>query len=95
MSLVRRKSWISLASGVLFAVALNACGTSPPTSMEGKSDPAADESGMVQSLRKQIRERDKRIEELESQLDALKVIDQDFEMRKKPNRPPATLTPLE
>jgi hypothetical protein len=95
MSLVRTKSWISLGSGVLFAVALSSCGTVPVPSVEHKSDPAADETGMVQSLRKQIRERDRRIEELESQLDALKVIDQDFENRKKANRPPATLTPLE
>jgi hypothetical protein len=95
MSLVCGKSWISLGSGVLFAFALSACVTAPPTSMERKSDLTVDESGMVQSLRKQIRERDKRIEELESQLDALKVIDQDFEIRKRPNWAPATLTPLE
>jgi hypothetical protein len=95
MNLLRRKSWSSLGIGVLFSVALSACGIVPATSVQHKSDPAADESGTVQSLRRQIREREKRIEELESQLDALKVIDQDFEARKKPNRPPATLTPLE
>jgi hypothetical protein len=95
MNLLAKKSWISLGSGVLCAIALTACGTAPTPSVERKNDPAADESGMVQSLRKQIRERDKRIEELQSQLDALKVIDQDFEIRKKPNRLPATLTPLE
>jgi hypothetical protein len=95
MSLLRRKTWSSLGGGVLLAIALSACGTVPATSVEHKNDPATDESGMVHSLRRQIRERDKRIEELESQLDALKVIDQDFENRKKPGRPPATLTPIE
>jgi hypothetical protein len=95
MNLLRRNSWISWGSGVLCIIALSACGTGPTPSVERKSDQATDESGMVQSLRKQIRERDRRIEELQSQLEALKVIDQDFEMRKKANRPPATLTPLE
>ena len=42
---------------------------------------------------RQVRERDKRIAELESQLDALKVIDQDMEQRRKSSRSPATLTP--
>ncbi len=78
---------------MLLTVALSACGTTPATSVEHRSDPAAAESSVVQSLRKQIRERDKRIEELESQLNALKVID--LEKLKKPARPPATMTPIE
>ena len=79
---------------MIVAVALSACGTPPASPVERKSDPAAVLSGKVQSLQKQIRERDKRIEELESQLDALKVIEQDFEKQRNPIRPPATLTPM-
>jgi hypothetical protein len=43
---------------------------------------------VVKSLQKQLRERDKRIEDLEFQLDALKLIDQDFDKRKIPSAPP-------
>ena len=77
------------------AIALSACGTAPASSVEHKSGRAPDESGLVQSLHRQIRERDKRIEELESQLNALKVIDQDMEKRRRPSRPPATLMPIQ
>ena len=77
------------------ASVLSACGTLPATSVEHKSDPAAANSGVVQSLQRQIKERDKYIAELESQLDALKVIDQDIEKRRKFSRPPATLTPAD
>lgn len=77
------------------AILLSACGTAPPISIEQKRDPVPNESAVVQALKKQLRDRDKRIEELESQLEALKVIDQDFEERRKPVRPPVTLTPIE
>ncbi|MGH7219117.1 MAG: hypothetical protein ACREI1_02145 [Nitrospiraceae bacterium] len=63
--------------------------------MDNKSDPATVDSGVVRSLQRQVRERDKRIAELESQLDALKVIDQDVEKRRQSSRPPATVTPIE
>ena len=81
---------------MIVAVALSACGTPAASPVERKSDPdpAAVLSGKVQSLQKQIRERDKRIEELESQLNALKVIEQDFEKQRNPVRPPATLIPI-
>ncbi len=95
MSLRRRKMWSSLGSAVILAATLSACGTAPATPVERKSDPVAEVSRIVQSLQKQIRERDKRIEELESQLNALKLIEQDFEKRRKPLRTPATLTPIE
>ncbi len=75
------------------AITLSACGTLPAPSVNKKSDPAAVNSSVVQSLRRQIREREKRIAELEAQLDALKVIDQDMEKRRKPSGSPATLTP--
>jgi len=52
-------------------------------------------SGKVQSLQRQIQERDKRIEELESQLDALKLIDEDREKQRKPLRPPTILEPIQ
>jgi Tfp pilus assembly protein PilN len=94
MSLLSRKIWSILGGAVILAVALSACGTPPATSVEHKSDPAAVLSGKVQYLQRQIRERDKRIQELESQLDALKLIEQDFEKQRKPIRPPAALTPI-
>lgn len=80
---------------MLLALVLSACGTAPATSVGQRRDTTADQSSVVLSLRKQIRERDKRIEELESQLNALKVIDQDVEKRRKSSRPPVTLTPIE
>lgn len=95
MSRLGRKTWGSLGSGVLLAFTLSACGIAPATSVGHRSDATADEPSVVLSLRKQIRERDKRIEELESQLNALKVIDQDVEKRRKSSRPPVTLTPIE
>jgi len=49
----------------------------------------------MQSFQRHLREREKRIAELESQLDALKVIDQNTEKRRKPLWPPATVTPIE
>jgi hypothetical protein len=94
MRLLGRKVLCSLASAVMLSVALNACGTAPATPIEHKGDPAADISGKVQSLNRQIRERDKRIEELESQLDTLRLIEQDLEKQRRPVRPPATLEPM-
>jgi hypothetical protein len=95
MSIWRRKIWSSLGSAVIVLITLNACRTAPATPVERKSDPVPDVSGIVQSYQRQIRERDKRIEELESQLNTLKLIEQDFEQRRKPLRTPATLTPIE
>jgi len=46
---------------------------------------------MVQALQKQVRERDRHIATLESKLEALKVIDQDHENRKRTIKVPATL----
>jgi septal ring factor EnvC (AmiA/AmiB activator) len=77
------------------AVALGACGTLPFGSTDKKNDRTAVDSSVVQSLQRQIKDREKRIAELEAQLDALKVIDQDLEKRRQFNRPPATLTPIE
>ena len=95
MSMIREKAWSSLGGSLFLAIILGSCGTLPTTSADKTSDPAAVDSGVVQSLQRQIREREKRIAELEAQLDALKVIDQDMEKRRKSSRPPATLTPIE
>lgn len=95
MSLLRGRILNSLIGAVLWPVVLSACRTAPSASVEHKSDPAVDVSGKVQSLQKQIQERDKRIEELESQLDALKLIDQDLEKQRRPIRPPTTLEPIQ
>ena len=95
MSVMRKRAWSSLGGSLLLAIILGSCGTLPTTSADKKSDPTAVDSSVVQSLQRQIREREKRIAELESQLDALKLIDQDMENLRKPSRPPATLTPLE
>jgi len=58
-------------------------------------------SEAVQSLQRQIKERDKRIAELRSQIaeltsqmEALKVIDLDMDEQRTSRRPPATLTPI-
>ena len=77
------------------AVALGSCGILPVSSPDKKSDRATVDASVVQSLQRQIRDRERRIAELEAQLDALKVIDQDMEKRRKFGRPPATLTPIE
>ena len=95
MSDARKRAWSSLGFGLFGVIALSACGTLPTTTVDKKSDPAGVDSGVVQSLQRQIREREKRIAELESQLDALKVIDADMEKQRKSNRPPATLTPVD
>jgi len=90
-----------LGGGLCLSIALSACGATPAVPVAHRSDPVAPavpvavESNAVQSLQKQLREREKRIEELESQLSILKMIDQDLDVRRKPARIPATLTPNE
>ena len=88
-----------IMGAVLACSALTACGMTPATKVEHKNDPEM--SGRMQSLQKQIQERDKRLEEqdkrihdLESQLDALKLIDEDRENQRKPLRPPTTVEPV-
>jgi hypothetical protein len=51
----------------------------------------ADSSGVIGALQKQVRERDRRIATLQSQMAELKLIDQDHEQRKRPIRLPGTL----
>jgi hypothetical protein len=89
---------VLLGSGLCLAVVLSACAAAPAVMMAHQSDPVAPvvvESSVVQSFHKQLRARDKRIEELKPQLNILKMIDQDVEVRRKPAPLPATLTPSE
>jgi DNA repair exonuclease SbcCD ATPase subunit len=51
------------------------------------------ETGTVLSLQKQLTERDRKIEELTSQLEALKRIDQEMRDKVRPIRPPSTIVP--
>ena len=99
MNRLCRKIWGGSGIGLVLGTVLSACGTAPvtppATPVVYRNDPVAAESSAVQSLQKQLREREKRIDELETQLNILKMIDQDVELRKKPSRTPATLTPIE
>ncbi len=95
MSVMRRRAWSSLGSSLFLAIILGSCGILPASTVDKKREPAAGDSGVVRSLQRQIREQEKRIAELEAQLDTLKVIDQDVEIRRKSSRPPATVTPIE
>jgi hypothetical protein len=80
----------ALICGLLGAIVLSACSTPQATStlqatsVDKKIHPAAVDSNIVQTLQRQIRERDKRIAELESQLDDLKAIDEDMQKRRPP-----------
>ena len=93
MSQLRGSILSSFIGAVIVSIALSACKSAPPPSAEHKSDPVLAEK--VQSLQRQIQERDKRIEELESQLEALTMIDQDIEKQRKPIRPPTALEPAQ
>lgn len=83
MSGIRRRAWISLGCGLCLTVILSSCGILPVTSADKKSDRPAVDSNAVYSLQRQIREREKRIAELEDQLNALKVIDQEVEKQRQ------------
>jgi hypothetical protein len=52
---------------------------------------AGDSSQVVKALQKQVRERDRRIAVLQSQMEDLKLIDQDLEKRKRLPRLPGSL----
>ncbi len=95
MNCLRATTMSGPIGAVILSVALSACGSAPTAMVQPKSDPAVDMSAKVQSLQKQIQERDKRIEELESQLNALKLIDQESEKQRKPLRPPTSVEPVQ
>jgi hypothetical protein len=62
-------------------------------SVNGRKDRGSPDTGVVLSLQKQLTERDKKIEELTSQLEALKRIDQEMRDKVRPIRPPSTVAP--
>jgi predicted RNase H-like nuclease (RuvC/YqgF family) len=64
-------------------------------SVSGKKDSArgSADTGLALSLQKQVTDRDKKIEELTSQLEALKRIDQEMRDKVRPIRPPSTVAP--
>jgi prefoldin subunit 5 len=51
------------------------------------------ETGTLQSLQRQLHDRDRKIEELTSQLEALKRIDQEMREKIRPIRPPSNIVP--
>lgn len=51
------------------------------------------ETGLVLDLQKQLMDQDRKIEELTSQLEALKRIDQEMRDKVRPIRPPSTVAP--
>ena len=61
----------------------------------GKKDTprGSSDMGIVLSLQKQLTDRDNKIEELTSQLEALKRIDQEMRDKVRPIRPPSTVAP--
>ncbi len=98
MNVARNMSWALPVIGLLCVIVLGGCESVP--SLLGakniqKNDPTAIESDAIKSLQRQVKERDRRIEELTSQLEALKAIDQDFASRRKPSHPPSTTIPIE
>jgi hypothetical protein len=64
-----------------------------PVALTPAQESIEEQSRLVQVLQKQVRERDRRIAVLRSQLEALKLIDQDHEERKRTLKVPATLLP--
>jgi hypothetical protein len=64
-------------------------------SVNGKKGAAKsqNEPGLVLNLQKQLADQDKKIEELTSQLEALKRIDQEMRDKVRPIRPPTTVAP--
>jgi hypothetical protein len=99
MSLWRRTILNNLIPAGVVSLALSACAPTPApapiTKAEPRKEPPVEMSERVQSLEKQLRERDKRIEELESQLEALKLIDQEHERQRKPVKPPTLLESIQ
>ena len=64
--------------------------------LAGKKEPSrpASDPAMMQALQAQLEQRDKKIEELTNQLEALKRIDQEMREKARPARPPAPPAPL-
>ena len=95
MAMIRQRAWTFLGVALFGVFIFSSCDTRPAARIERTPELVVPHSRVVQSLQKQIREKDKYIAELESRLDALKIIDQDIEKRRNVSRPPATLTPAD
>jgi hypothetical protein len=71
--------------------------TDKPAALMATEDTLAEQTrvvhGVVQVLDTQLRERDRQIAELRSQLEALRLIDQDHEEKQRKVKPPASLIP--
>ena len=101
MDVTRKALWHGLLTSLLWASALTGCGVlspspAPPCTSGAPTigSPPTD-SRDVRSLHRQLREREKRLAEVEFQLEALKRIDQDRQKQRRVRRPSATVTPLE
>src|SRR5678816_4127460 len=86
--------WIISFVGGCSGVTPSGSPLSEAGALTNTEDLRADQLRVVQVLEKQLRERDRRIAVLRSQLAALKVIDQDHEERKRTLKTPAMLLPL-
>lgn len=56
-------------------------------------DALAEQSRLLQGIQKQVRDRDRQITNLRSQLEALKLIDEDHQEKQRKVKPPASLIP--
>jgi hypothetical protein len=65
-----------------------------PEALTTAQDSTVEQTRVTQGLQKQLRERDRQIAVLRSQLEALKQIDQDHEEMKRTLKRPATLLPM-
>lgn len=76
---------------ILALTALYGCGTMStsehmPPANDSTVEQVRAQAAVVQSLQRQVRERDRRIAELTFQLEALKTIDRDAELRRQQGR---------
>ena len=98
MKVIHQMPWSLSVIGLFCVFVLGGCESFPVVSASKnvqKNEPTTIESDLVKSLQRQIKERDRRIEELTSQLEALKAIDQDFASRRKQSYPSAITIPIE
>lgn len=100
MDLKDRTCRLRLAGSLMWVLALSGCGwlqtssTPPCTSMESTDGPPSAEAAVVKALQRQLRERDRRIQKLQSHLEALKLIDQDRHNQRRDIHPSTTITPF-
>jgi hypothetical protein len=98
MKMIYQMPWSFSVIGLFCAFILGGCESLSTVSASKnvqRSESVAIESDLVKSLQRQVKERDRRIDELMSQLEALKAIDQDFASRRKQSYPPTITIPIE